>query len=126
MDFKSFLVERADPFKSGFRKMIHARTSKGVEVSILVKAGFTGYGASSKEASSLDVEIFVDDKNIGYAKFNRDGDYVKADSISLQPMWRRKGISTLLYTELEKIGLKIKPSDLQTADGKAFWMSRSK
>lgn len=128
-DFKNFLVERKNPFAPGFRRVVKVELKDGSFATLTFKAGFTGYGASNTEASTIDVEIEVNDQYAGSASFKRASGgrkIVSADVISLRPAYQRKGVATAIYDELEKIGLAIEPSALQTDAGKKFWRARTK
>lgn len=67
-----------------------------------------------------------DGQRIGEALFNKsDSDKVwSAETVYVEPGWRRRGVATALYDRAEQLGLQLEPSAEIDEDGALFWATR--
>jgi 8-oxo-dGTP pyrophosphatase MutT (NUDIX family) len=89
-------------------------------------------GDWQKEGYSLvhlpgEEEAYTQDKDgnkVGWLLYSKKNGYLQSHNINIIESHRRKGLADALYSLAEKeTGLKFKPSDIQTDEGKALWDS---
>jgi len=86
------------------------------------------YRVKSSNYTSLSVIAYDNSgKKIGHAYFNSDETNnrkkLTSSDTSVKPEWHRKGVATLMYNYVKKLGYKILPSSDQTHDGIEFFKS---
>lgn len=128
--FKQFLAEailpknvtyesvNADIFTKGFRK---EKSIPNSNFRLIASCGWINKGDVSDE---LKVTAMDGRTEAGYATFKINKDSLEAHDLQIKPMFRRKGIASEIYKFVEELGNTIKPSNLQTSDGKKFWSNR--
>lgn len=117
--FKSFIQEQVNSksFEKGFRK---SKFILDGSIEIIASAGWIYKGDTSKY---LKITIKDKDREIGWAEFKNMGEHLEANTITIQPAYRRKGIATEVYKFVKELGNDIKQSDLVSNDGKKLWAS---
>lgn len=60
-------------------------------------------------------------KLVASVNFFHNGKYVIPAYVNVNPEYRRLGLASEMYSFVHQIGRKIKPSDLQSEDGKNMW-----
>lgn len=107
-----------DNFKKGFRM---EKSIPNSNYKLIASCGWINKGDVSDE---LKVTAMDGRTEAGYATFKINKDSLEAHDLQIKPMFRRKGIASEIYKFVEELGNTIKPSNLQTNDGKKFWANR--
>lgn len=107
-----------DNFKKGFRM---EKSIPNSNYKLIASCGWINKGDVSDE---LKVTAMDGRTEAGYATFKINKDSLEAHDLQIKPMFRRKGIASEIYKFVEELGNTIKPSNLQTSDGKKFWANR--
>ena len=86
------------------------------------------YRVKSSNYTSLSVTAYDNSgEKIGQVYFNSDETNnrkkLTSSDTSVKPKWQRKGVATLMYNHVKKLGYKILPSSDQTQDGIEFFKS---
>lgn len=126
------VVENVNPkiFNPDFHQETSANTKAGV-IRLVAKH------YSSNIMPQIIVKAFANNDEIGYVRFvavdteqptgifkrfkSRKDPYLIAANVSIDPAWRRKGVAGAMYNFIRSLDNSIKPSTVQTGDGKAFW-----
>ncbi len=58
-----------------------------------------------------------------FSRFKKLNPYLLAGNLRVDDEFQRKGIATAMYKFVKSLGNDIKPSNIQTEKGKAFWAS---
>jgi hypothetical protein len=68
------------------------------------------------------VECFDEDKIVAYVKFimHKD-DNLRSASTTVFPGYYRRGLATQMYLHAHNLGYKIRPSCMQSDEGKRMW-----
>jgi len=107
-----------DNFKKGFRV---EKSIPNSNYRLIASCGWINKGDVSDE---LKVTAMDGRTEAGYATFKINNNSLEAHDLQIKPMFRRKGIASEIYKFVEELGNTIKPSNLQTSDGKKFWANR--
>ena len=126
------VIENINPkiFDPNFHQETSANTKAGV-IRLVAKH------YSSNVIPQIVVKAFANNDEIGYVRFvaidtdqptgifkrfkPRKDPYLIAANVSIDPAWRRKGVAGAMYNFIRSLGNNIKPSTVQTGDGKSFW-----
>jgi predicted GNAT family acetyltransferase len=74
-------------------------------------------------ANSLGVVIraLAGERVLGSVVFDRDGNTLIADELSVREQFRGQGIARIMYDHAKEMGFTVKRSSDQTSAGKHFW-----
>lgn len=61
------------------------------------------------------------DRRLGYAEFDRDGNTLVPYDLAVDDKYRGQGVAAVMYDYAKSLGFTIRASADQTDDGKYFW-----
>lgn len=143
-----FAVDTDHPHLSGTRLKPDAHEKSSVKLNVRVPPAALSVAESSdistiqdKHGNSYDVRhrVTMNGKHeysihppgtghLGYAGIGQctvSGNMSRMMHVSIDPEHQRKGLATALYNHAEKhLGVKLRPNEYQSDEGKAYWKSR--
>lgn len=84
------------------------------------KQFFINYVETADEVSVQTVSQ-SDNKIVAQVNFFKNGDHLIAGYVNVEPEYRGQGLASTMYSFVHEIGKKIKPSKLQSDQGKLMW-----
>ena len=98
---------RAQEFITERSKLVHY---SGIDLNVSI------------DGTSIDIRAMSNGKQLGYVVFDRDGNTLVADDLSVDEKFQKQGIAKIMYDYVAKeLGFKVKASYDQTTLGKKFW-----
>lgn len=76
----------------------------------------------SRDDGSLWVKVYEDDTEMGYIKFvSFKKNVLESASTYIYGDYRWRGLATKMYLYVYELGYQVRPSPIQTDEGKAMW-----
>lgn len=75
----------------------------------------------SGDGVSVDIRAIVDGIQVGYVVFDRDGNTLIPDDLSVDEKYQGRGIAKTMYDYVKSLGFRLMASSDQTEAGKGFW-----
>ena len=73
------------------------------------------------DGANVDIRAISNGRQLGYVIFDRDGNTLVADDLSIDDRYKGQGIAAIMYDYAKELGFKVKRSSDQTTAGKYFW-----
>lgn len=125
MNFKNFLVENTK--KNVIVHIVNIGERPRFLVFATISGESTDYYQQFDNFFSIDWEVEGINKEeiVGYAKIHESGKAYYGTSLFVDERYRRQGIATQMYDEVERqTGIELSPEFIHSDEGEAFWKNR--